>query len=158
TATSRRRGGARVSCRQRTRLYLLGARRIAAGRRTCRVVATRTWLHERNIHVIGDMDRLAEERVVEGTLVAHRTFSTTFGVECKRRAEPVRVVALRELGLEVRAARLVAVARALRDDTCQDDHVFQVAHELGALVGALGGVGDADAREAILELVDLRED
>jgi hypothetical protein len=103
-----RRRSARRGFALRGRAGALGGRGGARG--AGRLVLARARPHEARVDRVGHVDALAGERVVE---LAH---VRRVGARCparlverERRAQPARVVALLELGLEVRAARLVAV-------------------------------------------------
>ena len=125
-----------------------------------RLVLPRARLDEADVDLVGDAHVLAEQRVLELPNVLHHALAAARVALVHRHggAEEICVVAVLELGLEVRAARLVAVPRALRDDAREHQHVPEVTHELRALIGARRRVGDADVLRAILELVDLRDD
>src|SRR6185369_3791411 len=77
--------------------------------------------HEARVDRVGDVDRLAGARVVELPDELDRTLLLVDG---ERAALPLGVVALGERGLVVRAARLVAVPRAGRDDAREHQHVL----------------------------------
>src|SRR5439155_24309320 len=96
-----------------------------------RVVLPWPWRDE------GDVDRLVEER------------GAVRGPAGLGRSEPPRVVGVRELGLVVRAAALVAPERPEGDDTRQLEHVPELLHEGDVVVGPPPTVADPDAAPAV---------
>src|SRR5712692_10145465 len=68
---------------------------------------------------------------------------------CFGRLQPVLVIALRELGLKVGAAGLVAHGRALRNYARQLQHVVQVARKNNRGIGPLRTVAEVDVLETL---------
>src|SRR5262249_26022356 len=115
-----------------------------------RLVAARSWFDEAHVDRIRGVNGLPEERIVERSNILASASLPVVPVECHRRSQPLGVIALFELGLEMRAARLIAVTRSLRDHASDDEHVAEVPDELRSLIRASGCVRGADVVPAIL--------
>src|SRR5713226_6831282 len=103
----------------------------------CRVVTPRPRLNQRNIHGL-----IRKLNVVVHPLRA-------------RGLQPVDIIAVRKIRLVVRPARFVARQRPQRDNSRQNNHVFQLAREVQRLVRPLRAVAEIDLLVALLQRPNL---
>src|SRR4029077_7085797 len=102
-----------------------------------RVVATRARRNLRNIDGLG------------------RELDVVIHPFCPGGLQPVGVVAIRKIGLVVRAPGFVAVERTDGDDAGQDQHILELAREVQRLIRPPRAIAEIDLAIARLQFAEL---